>query len=61
MITKSRKFITEVISELKKVSWTTRRDLLDSTKIVVISTAALTLFIFGVDTVLSKFVSLFLR
>lgn len=37
MITKIQVFFREVIDELKKVSWTTRRELVDSTIVVVTS------------------------
>lgn len=36
-----RKFLAEVIVELKKVSWPTRRELIDSTWLVIISSAIL--------------------
>ena len=37
MIAKVQKFIGEVLAEMKKVSWTTRRELVDSTLIVIFS------------------------
>ena len=52
-----RKFITEVVSELKKVSWTTRKDLIDSTWVVLVSSACLGLFIGVIDFVLSRIVA----
>jgi len=61
MIGKIKKFILEVIVELKKVSWSTRAELIDATWIVIISTAFLGLFIGISDFVLSKFLGLLIR
>ena len=54
MIGKIQKFITEVTVELKKVSWSTRKELTDATWIVIISSIILGIFIGGTDFVLSK-------
>ena len=56
-----RKFFAEVISELKKVSWTTRKDLLDSTWVVIVSSAILGLFIGVVDFVLSRVMTFLIK
>lgn len=56
MLGKIQKFISEVSAELKKVAWSTRKDLLDATWIVIISTFILGAFIGGTDFVLSKIV-----
>jgi len=61
MITKVRKFIGEVIVELRKVSWATRQELIDATVIVVISSAILGVFITGADVLLSRIVELLIR
>ena len=61
MIGKIRKFIAEVIGELKKVSWSTRRDLIDSTWVIIISSAILGVFIGATDFVLSKCVGLLFK
>ena len=61
MIGKIRKFIAEVAGELKKVSWSTRRDLIDSTWVVIISSAILGVFIGTNDFVLSKLVELLFK
>jgi|CXWL01.1.fsa_nt_gi preprotein translocase subunit SecE len=55
---KIRTFVTEVLVELKKVSWPTRKELVDSTWIVLLSSIALAIFIGGTDFALSKFLSL---
>jgi len=58
MFGKVQKFVSEVTVELKKVSWSTRKDLLDATWIVMLSSAFLGLFIGGTDFVLSKLVGI---
>ena len=55
---KIRIFVIEVLVELKKVSWPTRKELVDSTWIVLLSSIALAIFIGGTDFALSKFLSL---
>ena len=58
MIRKVQKFVSEVAVELKKVSWSTRKDLLDATWIVILSSVLLGIFIGGTDFVLSKLLGL---
>jgi len=50
----------EVQVEMKKVSWTTRKELIASTSVVVIATLLIALFIFVVDTPLSRLIGLVL-
>ena len=54
MFGKIQKFIAEVVVELKKVSWSTRREVIDATWVVLISSFFLGFFIAGTDFVLSK-------
>ncbi len=54
MMIKIKTFIEEVLAELKKVSWTPRKDLINSTWIVLISAICLGLFITGTDLLLSR-------
>ena len=61
MIGKVQKFVSEVAVELKKVSWSTRKDLIDATWIVIISSIFLGLFIGGTDFVLSKLLGIIIR
>ena len=49
-----QKFITETSVELKKVSWTNRKDLIDSTWVVIVSSAILGFYIGVVDFILSR-------
>lgn len=61
MIAKIKKFVTEVTVELKKVSWSTRQEVVDATRLVIISSIFLGLFIAGTDFVLSKILGLIIR
>lgn len=61
MIIKITSFFSEVFIELKKVTWSTRQELIDATLIVVVSAALLGFYIAGVDVVLSRFLALIIR
>ncbi len=54
MIADVKTFIGEVLAELKKVSWTPRKDLINATWIVLISAICLGLFITSTDLLLSR-------
>jgi preprotein translocase SecE subunit len=54
-------FFREVRVELTKVSWTSRKELIGATGIVLFATAILTAYIGVLDFVLSKAVSLVLK
>lgn len=58
---KIQSFLTEVLVELKKVSWSTRKELFDSTWIVLISSIGLTVFIAITDFALSELLSLIIN
>ena len=57
ILAKPVNFINEVRSELSKVSWSTRKELLASTVLVITVTLIMTVFIGIVDLVLSRFLS----
>lgn len=61
MFGKIQKFFSEVTVELKKVSWSTRQELVDATWIVLLSSLFLGIFIGCTDFVLSKFLGLIIR
>ena len=61
MLGKIRKFFGEIVIELKKVSWPTRRELIDATWIVLVSSAILGVFIGSTDFVLSRLIGLIFR
>jgi preprotein translocase subunit SecE len=51
-----RQFLSEVRSELKKVAWPTRKEVVNSTIVVLIAVVFMTALIFGFDYASSKFV-----
>lgn len=53
-------FVMEVQVEMKKVSWTTRKELIASTSVVVVATLLIALFVFLVDTPMSRLIRLIL-
>jgi preprotein translocase subunit SecE len=57
-IVKTRDFLTEVYVELKKSSWPTRRELIDSTIVVIVTVLALGMFVAFADLVFLKIVGL---
>ena len=46
---KLKTFVKGVISELKKVSWASRKELVGATGAVLVLTAIMTLLVFGMD------------
>jgi preprotein translocase subunit SecE len=61
MFGKVQKFVTEVVVELKKVSWLTRQEIVDATWIVFLSSAFLGVFISCTDFVLSRLLGMIMR
>ncbi|OQX85371.1 MAG: preprotein translocase subunit SecE [Candidatus Latescibacteria bacterium 4484_7] len=53
MIEKIKKFLSETKIEMKKVTWPTRDELKESTKVVIVATFLVTLFIGAVDQILT--------
>jgi len=56
--TKPSEFIREVRAELKKVNWPSRREVGAYTAVVLVSVVAITVYIFGLDTMFGKLVLL---
>jgi preprotein translocase subunit SecE len=50
-------FISEARGELKKVNWPSRKELVDSTKVVLITSFLLAAFIGVVDFILSQLIT----
>lgn len=50
-------FVKEAKIELKKVKWPTRKELIDSTKVVLTTSFILAAFIGGIDFVLSQLIT----
>ena len=61
MFKKAIKFLREVIVELKKVSWSSRKETFSATVIVIILIMIIAVFIGAVDFVLSKVIGTLLR
>ena len=51
------KFISQVKTEMKKVAWPSKQELISSTIVVLISTMALAVFIGACDLVLSRVIT----
>ncbi|MDP8218179.1 MAG: preprotein translocase subunit SecE [Candidatus Theseobacter exili] len=54
-------FFTEAKAELKKVSWPTRKEIIDSTIVVIVSVIIMAVFIGLVDFVLARMVKFIIR
>ena len=61
MIAKVRNFLVEVFVELKKVSWPTKQELIDSTWIVVTSAFFIGIFIAATDFILARLLSVLIK
>lgn len=58
---KAVKFVSEVRMELAKVSWSTRRELINSTIVVIVSVAILAVFIGVCDLIWSNLINFVIR
>jgi len=56
MFEKIARFFDEIKGEMKKVTWPTRDELKESTKLVIIATFVVTIFVGVVDQVLTLLV-----
>ncbi len=54
---KITQFISEARVELKKVNWPSRKELIDSTKVVLITSFLLAAFIGVIDFILSQLIT----
>jgi len=61
MFGKIKKFFSEVVVELKKVSWTSKKELLESTWIVFLSSSFLGLFIAATDFIVSRVIGVIIK
>lgn len=61
MVEKVKKYLNDVTLELKKVSWSTRDELMASTTAVLILVIILAIFIGICDVILSKIVNLVIK
>lgn len=60
MIEKLKTYLAETRTELMKVTWPTREELKESTRVVVIASLILTVFIGVVDQILTRLVQIIL-
>jgi len=61
MFEKLKNYLVETKVEMKKVTWPTRNELKDATRVVIIATFVLTVFIGIVDQILSGIIKLVFR
>ena len=61
MLNKVGKFLNEVKTEMKKVSWSTKKELIDSTWIVIVTVFLLAVFIGVIDFIISRVVNSVIR
>ena len=60
MFQKIKQFFSEIRVEMRKVTWPTRDELKESTKIVIVATFVVTIFIGIIDQILTFVVRRFL-
>ena len=61
MIEKIKTFLIDTKNELKKVTWPTKDELKESTRVVIVASFLLTVFIGVIDQILSRIVQLIFR
>ncbi len=61
MFNKTTEFLTQVKTELKKVTWPTKKETYASTSVVILLVVFIAVFLGAVDWVLSNVVKLLLR
>ena len=61
MLKKVGNFLNEVKTEMKKVSWSTKKELIDSTRIVIVTVFLLAVFIGVIDFIISRAVNSVIR
>jgi preprotein translocase subunit SecE len=54
-------FLREAKTELSKVSWSTRQEVIGASAVVIIITVIMTIFIGTVDVVLSRFLAIVMK
>ncbi|CUH97834.1 putative membrane protein [Propionispora sp. 2/2-37] len=58
---RSRRFLREVKAELKKVSWPSKQELISYTGIVFVAVVFVAVLIWGIDTVYTKLLHVFIN
>lgn len=54
-------YVQDIVREMKKVTWPTRQELAESTRIVIIVSLILSVFTWAVDVGISEILKLILR
>ncbi len=54
IVPRGKKFVLDTISELKKSSWPPKKELMESTLLVIVAVAILGLFVAGVDFIVME-------
>jgi preprotein translocase subunit SecE len=57
-IIKTRDFFTEVVAELKKSAWPTRKELVDSSLVVIVTVLILGMFVSASDLVFMRIIAM---
>ncbi|MDP2905850.1 MAG: preprotein translocase subunit SecE [Candidatus Omnitrophota bacterium] len=61
IVKKISNFVVEVKQELAKVAWSSRKEIMGATTVVIVTTFMLALFIGAIDMFLSKILSVLFR
>ena len=61
MLDRVKNYLVETKIEMKKVTWPTRNELKDATRVVILATFLLTVFIGIIDQILSGIIKLVFR
>jgi preprotein translocase subunit SecE len=57
-VVRIRDFFTEVVAELKKSAWPTRKELIDSSLVVIMTVLILGVFVAGADIVIGRIIAM---
>jgi preprotein translocase subunit SecE len=60
-IEKSTAFLSEVVTEMKKVTWPDRKQTMASTLVVIVFTVVVSIYLFGVDALVHWLINMLLR
>jgi preprotein translocase subunit SecE len=60
-VVKTQQFVNEVMTELKKSAWPTRRELIDSTLVVIVTIVMLGVFVASADLIFVRIVGMLTR
>lgn len=61
LIESTKTFVSEVATEMKKVTWSSRKELINSAWVVIVSVLIFTVILGFFDFIFSRFISLILR